>query len=60
MTLKEIMIKDLQTYTCIHQADLQAFRTREMKNLVTKYNHYYVIGKLNFFFLLARFFTLEM
>ena len=54
MILKEIMIKDLQTYTCIHLADLQAFHTRQMKNSVTKYNHY-VIGKLNFFFFLQDF-----
>ena len=52
MTLKEIMIKDLQTYICIHLADLQAFHIRQMKNLVAKYSHYYVIGKLNIFFFL--------
>ena len=55
MTLKEIMIKDLQTYTCVHLADLQAFHTRQMKNLVAKCSHYYVIGKLNIFFFLQDF-----
>ena len=55
MTLKEIVNKYLQTYTCIHLADLEAFQTRQMKNLITKYSHYCVIAKLNFFFFLQDF-----
>ena len=37
------MNKDLRTYTYIHLTD-------QMKNLVTKYSHYYVIANLDFFF----------
>ena len=49
LTLKMIINKVLCTYTYIHLADLQAFSTRQMKNSLTKYSHYYVMGKLDFF-----------